>query len=492
MASINSIPDYSDIGEADSSTKNAWENQLMRYARYEYYYTGEVFNEPVDDAEVADPPSLYPVGINIVKMLCQSMADATFGEWEHLPVWFTTRDGIDENDDTIAASEFLRQVLFHSNIESSFIEMELQRMLYGAAVLKIRPSLKDKGVQWLPVPPTTFFPVFDPHDKSRLLKASIVTRITKDQAKEVYGYVPAKNRDDVLFEEYWDLHKHYVKLDGEHTISKYSGRNPYGVVPFVYIPRMRSTTVWGDSLADDVIPVQDELNMRVADIGEAVNINAHPTRWGLNLPKGFNTQNYPIGSDVLWDLGRSFGDHEPQVGVLEVKNPIPSGALANIEWLYDWVRTSTFAPPIAFGEDAGGGQRSGTTLEIRLLPLIKAVRKHRAYLRTGLRQAAFITGRILKQKGWERARVVNSLINGDVEPTFDEMLPRDRAKMVDEVVKRLQTVPPSISLETALRKLGADSIEESRIQDMIVTYELDKEEEPQPEEKKTPEAKAAE
>lgn len=471
MTELNIPLKYSDLlGEADSVTRNTWDLQIERYSRYEYYYSGEVFKERVDDAEAADPPLLYPVGINIVKMLSQSLADATFGEWENIPVQFRTRKGLKETSHTKEASELLNRILFTSNAESTFLEMEIQRMLFGGSVLRIRPDTRTKGVQWLGVKPSTFFPVFDPHNKNRLLKASIVTYITREQAEAVYGYSTKKDR--VLFEEYWDLNQHYVRLDEEIKISKYSGRNPYGVVPFVYIPRMRSIDVWGDSIADDIIPVQDELNMRVADIGEAINISTHPTRYGYNLPREFHTKNYPIGSDVMWDLGRSFGEHKPFVGVLEPKNPVPQGAFEHIEWLYDWVRTSTFAPPIAFGEDAGGGQRSGITLEIRMWPLIRAVKKHRAFMRTGLRLAAFITGRILAQKEYARPMVLDALLNGDVEADFANILPRDRAKMVDEVVKRMSTKPPTISLSSALGMLSADSIEEERIEKMIKKYGL--------------------
>ena len=477
--SIASIPSYSDLGNSSNVTKNTWEAQLQRYSTYEYYYSGDVFDETVEDSEIANPPSLYPVGINIVKMLTQSLADATFGEWDSLPVWFTGRKGLEESNDITDACKLMDQILFQSSTESAFLEMELHRMLYGASVLAIMPDIRSKGVKWLPIKPTTFFPVFHPHDKNRLLQATVLTNITREQAKLVYGYETKK--DEVLFEEYWDLKEHWVKLDGKLKVRKYTGRNPYGVVPFVYIPRMRSVSVFGDSVADDVIPVQDEINMRIADIGEAVNLNAHPTRYGKNLPKAFTTKNYPVGSDVLWDLGRSFGEHQPEVGILEVKNPIPNGSQEHIEWLYDWVRTSTFAPPIAFGEDTGGGQRSGITLEIRMLPLIKAVRKHRAFLRTGLRSATYITGKILQQKDFARARVVNCLLNSDIEADFAEVLPRDRASLVDEVVKRLSTTPPSISLASALKVLSSDASEEVRIQKMIEEYELDKEEQPQKE-----------
>jgi len=471
MSMLDAIPGYSDLGKADSHTRNTWDARLQAYARYEYYFSGEVFGETVKDSELADPPLLYPVGINVVKLLCQSLSDATFGEWDNLPLWYATRRGVVENTATQEASALLDRVLFQSDAESTLLEMELQRMLYGASVLKIRPSLRSKGVEWLPVKPPSFFPVFNPHNRNQLIEAHTSKYLSKAQAKAFYGYMGKK--DEVLLEEHWDLHKHELVLDGKHRIPKFSGRNPYGLIPFVYIPRMRSTSTFGDAITDDIIPVQDELNMRVADVGDAINFNAHPTRWGLNMPLEFNSENYPIGSDVMWDIGRSFGEHHPEIGLLEVKNPVPGGVLEHIQWLYDWVRTSTFAPPIAFGEDNGGGQRSGITLEIRMFPLIRAVKKHRAYLRTGMRHAAYITGRILEQKDFSRPQVRRALMDGDVEPYFADIMPRDRAKEVDEVVKRLSTVPPTISLEAALKTLGADSIEEERIEEMVKKYGLD-------------------
>ena len=210
--------------------------------------------------------------------------------------------------------------------------------------------------------------------------------------------------------------------------------------------------------------------MRLADLGDAINYNAHPIRWGFNLPRSFDSNNFPIGPEAFWDLGRVLGNNpEPTVGLLEAKNPVPEPAFKFVEFIYDWSRTSAFAPPIAFGEDTGGGQRSGRTLEIRMWPLLRATRRSRGYMANGLKRIMAISARILEQKQFpnisqhELARSVD----GTVVPDFWPLMPKDQAATVDEVVKLLSTVPPAISLVTAQVLLGRGPAEVERIMEMI-------------------------
>jgi hypothetical protein len=176
----------------------------------------------------------------------------------------------------------------------------------------------------------------------------------------------------------------------------------------------------------------------------------------------------------MWDLGRSFGSGggAPEVGLLQAANPVPDSAFKHIQFVYDWVRTSSFAPPIAFGEDNGGGQRSGVTLEIRLWPLLKAVRRSRSYMTTGLARAMRITGKILAQKKFSDVdkSVVAGLLEGNLTTQYHHVLPRDQAAVVDEVVKLLSTNPPAISLESAQEALGRGMSEVTRIIKMMADH----------------------
>lgn len=465
---LENIPYWSDIGGGvGKETRDDWSYHLNQLMLYEEYYSGDIFNKEVEDAEADDDkPLLYPLGVNISKMLCLAMADAAFGEWKESIINFEPNQEAEVTEDVLESIKLMKHILRASRANSSIWEMELDRNKFGGGILKVAPGYRAPNyVVWNRIPAMEFFPVVDPEDEYKFLQVKVVAKISKEQAALKYGY--DGDSDSVKCEEIWDLNKYEFKV-ADKRIDTFSGVNPYGVVPFVYIPRFRSSDWYGESLINDVYRSQDELNRRLADLGEAINYNAHPTRVGKNLPRRFNAKNFPLGRNALWDLGRAFaGGPQPEVEMLEAKNPIPQGTFDFIKWIYDWSRTSVFAPPIAFGEDNGGGQRSGITLEIRMMPLLKAMRRSRAYMISGLEQAMDITARILEQKKVVSPGVVKVLREKEVVPSFTSIMPRDQAAVVDEVVKRLSTNPPTISLTSALKLLGSSVSEEDDIKKMM-------------------------
>jgi len=153
---------------------------------------------------------------------------------------------------------------------------------------------------------------------------------------------------------------------------------------------------------------------------------------------------------------------------------VPESSFKYINFLYDFSRVSTFSPPIVFGEDGGGGQRSGSTLEIRMLPLVRQTRRMRSYIREGLRRAIMITGLILKQKEFADTPVsaINAMLKGDITVNFAEVLPRDHQQIVDEVVKLFSMKVPGISIYTAVKKLGLGAREVDLIKTMLEDDDL--------------------
>jgi len=472
-------PDWADLGlnGLTEQTRWTWDQFLAIYERLRWYFDGDVFKEtvPQEAGSHEEAPLLFPVALNLVKMLCISQADSTFGEWEEQPVQFGVRRDQQSTAADEAAIDLAAMIMDNSNAPSMLWELDLDRQVYGGGVLQITPALNMPGhVRWSRFPVDGFFPIWDPDDPDELLEVYTVMVMSPEQARAKYGY--QANREIVQRVTRWTRSAYDSYLDGN-QISSYSGVNPWGVIPFVYIPRLRTTRWMGDSLAEDVISTQDEINMRIADISEAVNYNTHPVRWGYNLPRNFDSDNYPIGPNSFWNLGRTLGNNpEPKVGMLEAQNPLPQGTFDHLNFLYDWSRTSVFAPPIAFGEDNGGGQRSGDTLEIRMWPLLKATRRSRSYLAAGIQRAMRISALILQQKKLSdvSSRALDSILTRRIGPRFARILPRDQQKAVDEVVKLLSTEPPSISLETSQTVLGRGPGEVARIKADIKDKELQK------------------
>lgn len=481
------FPQWSDLGNAIQTSQDTlykWSAELQRIENYRYYYDGDVFDEKIQTERGQiddDVPLLYPVGMNLVKMLCLSQTDAMFGEYEHLPVQWSVRQDDDITASDEAAIELLTQILVNSNAESMFWELELDRNVFGGGVFKIEPAkpLGTPGhIRWKKIPRQNFFPIWNPEDPDDLIEAYLVTAMTKDQAKIMYNM--DFNQDVIYRVEKWNK-KFSENWIGDRKLNQYSTPNPWGIVPFVYIPRVRLSNWFGDALTGDVIDVQNDLNMRVADMSDAINYNAHPTRWGMNLSREFDERNFPVGSNSMWNLGRTVSaNFEPKVGILEAQHAVKPEVFEYIKFEYDWARTSVFAPPIAFGEDQGGGQRSGVTLEIRMWPLIKSIRRSRNYMTTGLNRAMKITAAILEQKQFDDVPVkaIKAIRDGRIMPVYFPILPQEQQKIVDEVVKLRSLDPPGISLETSQKILGRGIGEVERIKNDLEDELLNPEPEP--------------
>lgn len=463
------FPDFSDLRDVGHETLKSWETEWATRELYRRYYTGEVFNETITAADGSgEALEKYPIGLNLVKMLCLAQADSHWGEWDEAIVRFDPAQDAPINGDTERAVQLAQDILRQSGANTVLWEIGLDREIYGGGVLKVSPDNAGKTVRWTRVQLPHFFPVWDPQDIDSLLECYLVYTITKEQALQRYGY--RTSLDALRWVEHWTRFEYESTLDGK-RIDEFSGRNPWGIIPLVFIPRFRSAHWWGESLTADLLRPQDELNIRIADLGEGINYNSHPVRWGKNLGKAFNTDSFPLAPNVLWDLGKALTKDapEPEVGILEARAPIPPEAFTYLNFVYDWARTSSFDPPVAFGEDSDGSQRSGATLEIRMWPLIKATRRSRAYMAEGLRRALSLSARILGQKQYPGLPSRALSLLPQLVPNFAPILPRDQAAIVDEVTKDLANTPPSISLVTAVKKLGYGTSEIERIEAMIAS-----------------------
>lgn len=464
------FPDFSDFSTISDTTRMTWESEISLRNKYRNYFDGGIFEQKIPSENgiiEEDAPLLYPVGLNLVKMLCVAQTDSLFGEWEDTIVTLDQNDDEKLDNATTEAIKILNQVLEGSSINTLLWELDLDRNVYGGGVMKIAPAINERGrVRWYHIPLDSFCPIFDPDDANELLEVYVVTQMTNEQAAQKYGIVGTGAI--VQRVEHWTRQYYDCWINGQ-KISEYSGVNPWGFIPYVYIPRIRTHSWFGDALTADLMDAQDELNIRMADLGDAITYNSHPTRWGRDMSKGFTGKNFEVGVNTLWDLGRSMGERKPEVGMLEAKNPLPAGVFEYLKFVYDWARTSVSSPPIAFGEDNGGGQRSGATLEIRMWPLLKAVRRSRSYMLEGINRAIRMTALMYKQKAFNDIlpTPVKAMLDGKVVPHMASIMPKDHAAVVDEVTKLMSTTPRTISLPMAIKQLGRGAGEVQRIREMI-------------------------
>ena len=468
------VPEFYDLGNLSSMVTGAWLDMYQKRAEATRYFSGKVFLERVDTENLEDAPLLFPIGINLVKMMVMAMTDAFLGEFETVDdaVNFVPGKSRDVTEAARLASKQCALILETSNAASMLWEVDFDRNLYGAGVIRVLPENTKPGhIRWVRTPIEAAYPIFDPEDPDVLLECYILTTVSSEQARLKYGTI-VETDGLVRKVEHWTPSVYETTINGIH-VDAYSGTNPWGVVPVVYIPRVRTMDWFGESMIEDLKASQDEMNMRLADAADALNVNTHPVRWGINLPKEFNATNFPIDVNAMWNLGRQVNkDMKPEVGMLQTTNPVPKELFDYVNFIYNWARTSSFAPPIAFGEDNGGGQRSGATLEIRLWPLLKAMRRSRAYMAAGLQRAVYISGLMLAQRQYPDVptEAIKGMLTGMVAPRFNAILPRDQKSAVDEVIKLMSTAVPSISLETAQEILGRGPSEVTRIQAFLKEF----------------------
>lgn len=448
---------------ADFPIKRLIDNQHTKYEEWDRYFTGEIFDERSESLAENDeePPLLYPLRINLCKMMCIIHAQALLGQWEDRIV----RWSVQPKKDTKAAKALADDVeskisgVWDDNlVDQFFAETSLGLTRYGGIVIKLMadPSLPN-GVRIEAVNPRYFVPRWHPTDTSKILECWVQFQVTRKDAEEVYGVQfddTSDNQGLVWYSEHWTPQAYTVVVDGK-VVPDFSGPNPYGFVPFVYIPRIRSINeFYGMSVIEDVMGLQDELNLRLADMGDRINYTAHPVRWVRNY-RG-KKDNLFISPDHFIDLGASIGDqHDPEMGSLPAETE-PASTLSYINFIWDLSKYTVMTPPVALGQDEGS-QRSGLTLTLRMWPLEQTAKWTRIFLQSGLKQVNDMILRIKLIRDYlddVADPITSEHLGHSVKATFAPILPRDRMDLINELSQMWGGDHPAVSLDTIVKLLG--------------------------------------
>lgn len=458
-----------------------WEYHAQRYYDYWRWFNGEIFAErrSTENAEILK----YPLSINPIRNFARKHASMVIGEEAMdspqplikpvvtpLPVLDgSDMTGEQEKRLALVAENIVQEVWSQSNGRSLQMENATLQQFLGGSVWKVSWQPWRSKEFRIPifvenVIPDFFLPVHEANNFYNLLEAYVVYRIPAHVAKEQYG---AKGVSDgwVIYVEHWTRHNYSVYIDGQPLTSSYTGvlqtysklKNPFGFVPFVYVPHLREGNFYGASIVDDMRGLAKEYNSRMADLGDAIRDSVHRERYASNITGNAKPLNLDRDKGITAiNLGVSNPAIKAEPKVWTEDPPMLSDGLTNMPaQVWTQLMREGSVSDVSFGEDEGS-QRSGMTLLLRMWPTISHARAERIFMAEGLNQVAkyILAIATIKRKEIKVPIIVPDDFYHRIQISQDwlPMVPRDRETVVNEVVLRVQA--GLMSPEHALEVLG--------------------------------------
>lgn len=472
--------DITDIGSKDwlpfSAPSTQWIGQVQQYDDLWRHYSGDSLRETVDTAKIGKDgaPLVYPLRINEFGFTADLHSALMWGQGEdenefmrfmgRLKAPESVTDPADQTGDKL--STLYWSIWLENGGQEVLREAGRLYQVFGGHVFKVvhDPSYM-LGVRIESIAANVFFPIWHPSNYRQLLAALISYRVSKDQAKKVWK-VELKE-DWGVYTEIWTEEEYVIRIDETVLVRE---KNPYihprtkkGVIPFVYIPRMRTGSFWGRSAFPAIVGLVQEKNARAADLGDAIDDNTHRKVWGRNL-HGTRVPNMgEVANGEVINLGDTMPGMEsapPELGVLEAAT-IPEVSKEFIQFLKDEAREKTFTAPVVLGIDEGS-QRSAMTLSMRAIPTTGVIREYRGSWLMGMAYMAelcFLAMYVQPVQVEAASGVVKRKNSIDenafdywIMPDFSPILPRDREALVLETISLYGA--GLRSMEFALQRLG--------------------------------------
>lgn len=416
------------------------------------WYSGNALEITQDQA--GKKVDRYPVKINPFKNIVSKHVSALFGEFrdDDRPL-VVPRISPKDNKNKVhkerarELEKLLSNWWIENNGRSLMLDNGLLSQIFGGCIFKLTYSPWETDYREYPIRierilPEYFFAYPDMSDNWRLAQAWIVSEINNAVAED-YGIKLPPDAKAIMI-EYWSKTEHKISINGQIAQKYVNGyphvfdeKNPYGFVPIVYIPHIRTAKFWGESIITSIIGLAEEYNLRFADYGDAISDDSHRFVAARNINGTPNIIKLSNGLPVI-NLGSSQAQLTGQPGdpdLFEVQKGSASAPMREmLEAIFGQLRRDAFLPPIADGEDEGS-QRSSLTLSMRMWPLTSHAEMERVNWTTGLN--------LLHQLALQMM-----VINGIADVTEDDiknfrfrclwnpMLPKDRDSLVMEVNTR--------------------------------------------------------
>jgi len=465
-----------------------WQAQEDRYLRYWDWFTGEALNSVIAETKRGVAIPKFPLHLNATRNFARKHSALLFGEVPDNDTALVTsnwrprkgltvadleekQDSPNRKHDKMVAeilSTIVNEVWVQSNGRSIQRENGTLSQFLGGCVFQFKwqPQRDDLRIPILiqTISPDFFLPIWNNDNYWDLLEGYVVYQITSAAARAMYGHEGSEAM--VLYTEHWTKDQYSIYLDGEPLTSKMEANgktkevtfkdlpNPFGIVPFVYIPHLREGNFYGSSMVEDIEGLMLEYNARMADKGDAIRKTVHRKRYMRDVGN-ISMRVLDEGVQAV-DLGKTPPTSKNPPDVFSEDPPQYSPALMGYtDELWDNLLREGHVSPTAFGEDEGS-QRSALTLAIKMWPSTSHARAERDHWTDGLNQSAQIIIRMVRAHlSSTPLKGLNIEIPEDVFHRFlvtqswMPMIPRDRESTVNEMVLRTQAklASPQLALE---------------------------------------------
>jgi hypothetical protein len=418
-----------------------------RYNEEESWFSGTALDEVIQTGKTQ--VDKYPIKVNPIYGAVLKHAYALFGEFPDDAEGPLVHPKVKNVDGTTTAEtkhveDVLYQMWTENNGGSLQMESGVISQVYGGCALRLAHDPLDDDLETKirieMVRPREFIGIPREDNPWALKEAWLVREITRKTAAE-YGVAISRGKGWYL--ERWTPQEYFVVINNVplgftigDEVYKVGGRNPFGFVPFVYIPHIRYGGFYGDSLIrDSVKGLCRELNARLADAGDAVSDDTHSYGVMANtrgmpqvveIAPGFRVVNLGMTQNIVG------GEAEPKLE-FPSKPKVSEPALKLNDILYDQFRREVYVPAVADGEDEGS-QRSSLTLTTRMWPLISHVKQERTFWSTGLRAVNRMALKMMAVKGLQGITPEHARMR--LSSKWFPVLPRDREMLINELSVR--------------------------------------------------------
>jgi hypothetical protein len=262
----------------------------------------------------------------------------------------------------------------HNNKHMVLWELGQLGSVTGDAFVKVAyedPYVDSAGIvhegriRIIPLNPASCFPEYHPHDRDRLLRFKLKYRFwgtSNEGTRNVFTFTEIIT-DDVI-----------QQFINDELVDSYD--NNMGTIPIVHIPNATiSSSPWGQSDIWDIIPLNRELNEKMAEVSDIINYHAAP----VTIITGAKASQLERGAKKVW----AGLPKDANVFNLESTGNM-AGAIEYISFLKRVMHEITGVPETALGQMQPISNTSGVALAIQYQPMMNRFNMKKVHFTKGL------------------------------------------------------------------------------------------------------------